>query len=143
MNRRRLLVTTSVLLSILVVSLVYLSSQGFWNESSNSAPDMIIHNGVILTMEQSPVQVEALAIQDEYIVAIGNENDILAPAGPTTQFIDLEGRTLLPGFIDAHSHHIGDRSYVNQSTSDEVIESVLSSGWTSISELFGESRTIG
>ena len=136
MNRRRLLVTTSVMLSILVVSLVYLSSQGFWNESPNSAPDIIIHNGVILTMEQSPVQVEALAIQDEYIIAVGTENDILATAGPTTQFIDLEGRTLLPGFIDAHSHHIGDRSYVNQSTSDEVIESVLSSGWTSISELF-------
>ncbi|UCH03814.1 MAG: amidohydrolase family protein, partial [Candidatus Thorarchaeota archaeon] len=67
---------------------------------------------------------------------LGNENDILAMAGPNTQFIDLQGRTLLPGFIDAHSHHIGDRSYVNQSTADEVIESVLSSGWTSISELF-------
>jgi predicted amidohydrolase YtcJ len=87
-------------------------------------------------MEQSPTQVEALAIQGEYIIAIGDENDILAMAGSNTQFIDLEGRTLLPGFNDAHSHHIGDRSYVNQSTSDEVIESVLSSGWTSISELF-------
>jgi len=97
---------------------------------------MIIHNGEILTMEESPAQVEALAIQGEYIVAIGEENDILAMEGPNTQFIDLEGKTLLPGFNDAHSHHIGDREYVNQSTPEEVIESVLSSGWTSISELF-------
>jgi predicted amidohydrolase YtcJ len=136
MKRRGLLVATSVVLALLLASLLYLASQGFWNETADSSPDIIIHNGEIITMEQSPAQVEALAILGESIVAVGNENDILAMAGSDTQFIDLEGRTLLPGFIDAHSHHIGDRSYVNQSTSDEVIESVLSSGWTSISELF-------
>jgi predicted amidohydrolase YtcJ len=87
-------------------------------------------------MEQSPAQVEAIAIEGEYIVAVGDETEILTLAGSNTQFIDLEERTLLPGFNDAHSHHIGDRSYVNQSTSDEVIESLLSCGWTSISELF-------
>ncbi|MFX0054409.1 MAG: amidohydrolase [Candidatus Hermodarchaeota archaeon] len=135
MNRRGLLLASFVILALLLASVLYLISQGFWNETSDS-PDIIIHNGEILTMEQSPVQIEALAIKGEYIVAIGDENAILAMAGPSTQFIDLEGRTLLPGFIDAHSHHIGDRSYVNQSTADEVIESVLSSGWTSISELF-------
>jgi predicted amidohydrolase YtcJ len=136
MKRRELLVATFVALTVLLVSLLYLASQGFWNQTTDSPPDIIIHNGEILTMEPSPTQVEALAIQGEHIVALGDENDILALAGSNTQFIDLEGRTLLPGFIDAHSHHIGDRSYVNQSTADEVIESVLSSGWTSISELF-------
>ncbi|MHA1950864.1 MAG: amidohydrolase [Candidatus Thorarchaeota archaeon] len=136
MKRRGLLVTTSVVLVLLVTSLLYLASQGFWNETTDSSPDIIIHGGGILTMEQSPTQVEALAIKGDYIVAVGDEIDILAMAGSNTQFIDLAGRTLLPGFNDAHSHHIGDRSYVNQSTSEEVIESVLSSGWTSISELF-------
>jgi predicted amidohydrolase YtcJ len=136
MKRHRLLVTTSIVLALFLASLLYLASQGFWNDTTNSSPDIIIHNGEILTMEQSPAQVEALAIKGEYIVAVGNENDILAMAGSNTQFIDLEGRTLLPGFNDAHSHHIGDRNYVNQSTSEEVIESLLSSGWTSISELF-------
>jgi predicted amidohydrolase YtcJ len=136
MRRRELLVTTLVVLAALLVSLLYLVSQGFWNQQTDHLPDTIIHNGAIITMEQSPAQVEALAIQGEYIIALGDENDILAMAGPNTQFIDLEGRTLLPGFIDSHSHHIGDREYVNQSTPEEVIESVLSSGWTSISELF-------
>ncbi|MFW9956158.1 MAG: amidohydrolase [Candidatus Thorarchaeota archaeon] len=136
MKRQRLLVTTCIALALLLASLLYLASQGFWNDMTNSSPDIIIHNGEILTMEQSPTQVEALAIKGEYIVAVGNENDILAMAGSNTQFIDLEGRALLPGFNDAHSHHIGDRNYVNQSTPEEVIESVLSSGWTSISELF-------
>jgi len=136
MKRNGLLVITSVVLLVLLASILYLASQGFWNETTDSSPDIIIHNGKIITMEQSPAQVEALAIKGEYIVAVGNENDVLALAGPNTQLIDLEGRTLLPGFIDAHAHHIGDRSYVNQSSSEEVIESVLSSGWTSISELF-------
>ncbi len=136
MKRRRLLGATSVVLGLLLASVLYLVSQGFWNITTDSSPDIIIHNGEILTMELSPAQVEALAIQGEYIIAIGDESDILAMAGPNTEFIDLEGRTLLPGFNDAHSHHIGDRSYVNQSTADEVIDSVLSSGWTSISELF-------
>jgi predicted amidohydrolase YtcJ len=134
MKRRGLIIAASAILAILLASLLYLVSQGFWNETTS--PDIIIHNGEILTMEQSPAQVEALYIQGEHIIAVGDESDILAMAGPNTQFIDLEGRTLLPGFIDAHSHHIGDRDYVNQSTPEEVIESVLSSGWTSISELF-------
>jgi predicted amidohydrolase YtcJ len=69
-------------------------------------------------------------------MAIGDEEDILAMAGENTDIIDLEGRTLLPGFIDSHGHHIGDRSIAGQSTAEEVIDSVLSSGWTSISELF-------
>ncbi len=136
MNQRRLFVATSVVLALLLVSLLYLASQGFWNETTDSSPDIIIHNGEILTMEQSPAQVEALAIKGEYIVAVGNESDILTMAGSKTEFIDLEGRTLLPGFNDAHAHHIADRSYVNQSSSEEVIELLLSCGWTSISELF-------
>ncbi len=136
MKRRELLVVTSFVLALLLASLLYLASQGFWNSTTDSSPDIIIHNGQILTMEQSPAQVEAIALQGEYIVAVGSESDILTMASANTQFIDLEGRTLLPGFNDAHSHHIGDRSYVNQSSSEEVIESLLSLGWTSISELF-------
>ncbi|MFW9809110.1 MAG: amidohydrolase [Candidatus Thorarchaeota archaeon] len=135
MTRRGLFLATSLVLTILLASLLYLGFQGFW-KTSETAPDIIFHNGIILTMEESPSQVEAVAIQGEYFVAVGDENDVLALAGPNTQLIDLGGRTLLPGFNDAHSHHIGDRSYVNQSTSDEVIDSVLSAGWTSISELF-------
>ncbi|MHA2212869.1 MAG: amidohydrolase [Candidatus Thorarchaeota archaeon] len=125
-----------IILTILLVSLVYLASQGIWNQQTHLSPEIVIHNGEIITMEQSPAQVEALAIQGDSILAIGDESDILALAGPNTHFIDLEGRTLLPGFIDSHAHHIGDRSYVNQSDAEESIDAVLSSGWTSISELF-------
>ena len=136
MKQRRLFVVVLVILMLIVGSLVYLVSLEFGNSQTNSSPDIIFHNGEILTMEESPTQVEAIAIRNESILAIGDENEILAMAGSNTHIINLEGRTLLPGFIDSHSHHLGDRNLVNQSTPEEVIESVLSSGWTSISELF-------
>ena len=49
--------------------------------------------------------------------------------------IFLGGRTILPGFIDSHSHWIGDRDRVGL-TADEVIAMALSYGWTTISEQF-------
>ncbi|MHA2428316.1 MAG: amidohydrolase [Candidatus Hermodarchaeia archaeon] len=136
MNQNRLHVIAAIIISFLLLSPAHLVLQGFGNRNVDLAPDMIIHNGTILTMEQSPAQVEAVAIQGEYILAVGDETDILAMAGSNTRIIDLGGRTLLPGFIDSHSHWIGDLNLVNQSTPEEAIETVLSSGWTSISELF-------
>ncbi|HEV3472841.1 MAG TPA: amidohydrolase family protein [Actinomycetota bacterium] len=49
--------------------------------------------------------------------------------------VDLEGVTVLPGFIDSHSHWIGDRDLVRQDVY-RAIDSALAQGWTSISELF-------
>jgi predicted amidohydrolase YtcJ len=105
-------------------------------------------------MEQSPSQVEALAIQGESILAIGNESDILAMAGQNTHVIDLKGRTLLPGFIDTHSHWISGRHWTgwlgerDPTTLEEAIESALRGGWTSVTEqavrqdLLDELRTL-
>jgi len=135
MTRRGLLMVTSLVLATLVVSLLYLGSQGIWNPS-DASPDIVFHNGVVLTMEEVPSQVEAVAIQGEYITAIGDENDILSLSGTNTQLIDLEGRTLVPGFIDSHSHWFHDLSWiVNISTTEEAVDTILKSGWTSVSEL--------
>jgi predicted amidohydrolase YtcJ len=87
-------------------------------------------------MEDSPSQVEAIAIRRGLISTIGDEDNILSIAGPDTQFIDLEGKTLVPGFIDSHCHWFHDLSFWNISTPAEAIETVLRSGWTSVSELF-------
>ena len=49
---------------------------------------------------------EALAVASDRIVAIGADRDILRLRGPGTRVIDLRGRTVLPGFTDAHTHPI-------------------------------------
>ena len=64
-------------------------------------------NGNILTMDTDNSVVQALASRGEIIEAVGTTETILALVGDDTVVIDLRGRTLLPGFIDAHGHFPG------------------------------------
>ena len=67
-------------------------------------PDMVILNAEVLTMDTSRPSAEAVAVARERILAVGDNKDIQALAGPDTQEIDGQGLTLLPGFIDSHIH---------------------------------------
>ena len=66
--------------------------------------ERIYLGGPIVTVNDTDEVVEALAISGEIIVAVGRESEIRALAGDETENIDLEGKALLPGFIDPHSH---------------------------------------
>jgi predicted amidohydrolase YtcJ len=68
------------------------------------AADLILSGGTILTMEAAQPRAEAIAIAGGCIVAVGSTAEVMAHAGPQTRHVDLQGRTLLPGFIDAHGH---------------------------------------
>ena len=68
------------------------------------APDLILHNGNIVTMEAKQPTAAAIAMQGERILAIGANDAILKTAGPKTKVIDLKGRTAIPGLIDTHIH---------------------------------------
>ena len=69
-----------------------------------SAPDLVVFNGKVITMDSKRPEAEALAIRGERIIAVGNSQEILALAGPDTEEIDLGGRTVIPGINDAHDH---------------------------------------
>jgi predicted amidohydrolase YtcJ len=64
-------------------------------------------NGTVLTMDGDSRVVEALATRGDRIEAVGSTEEIMALAGEGAEVIDLRGRTLLPGFIDAHGHFPG------------------------------------
>jgi len=66
--------------------------------------DTIFTNGNILTMDDCTPRTEALAIQFGRIYRIGKTSEIETLATSSTTIINLEGRTMLPGFIDAHNH---------------------------------------
>ncbi len=68
------------------------------------AVQTIIVNGNVRTMDPHFPRVEALAIQDGRIVALGSTAEIRALAGAATRTIDAEGRLVLPGFHDTHLH---------------------------------------
>ncbi|MCB1700145.1 MAG: amidohydrolase [Halioglobus sp.] len=64
-------------------------------------------NGTVLTMDAQNRVVEALATRADRIEAVGTTQEIMALAEEGAQVVDLGGRTLLPGFIDAHGHFPG------------------------------------
>ncbi len=77
--------------------------------------DTIYHNGSILTMAGSqPNYVEALAVNGGKIALAGSLDDALKIKGDTTTLVDLDGKAMLPGFLDAHSHYINSLLVANQ-----------------------------
>ena len=64
----------------------------------------IFFNGKIVTMNNKETMVEAVLIDGERIVKVGSKEEILNEKDENTELIDLDGKTMLPGFIDSHSH---------------------------------------
>ncbi|HEX4273723.1 MAG TPA: amidohydrolase [Bryobacteraceae bacterium] len=74
--------------------------------AASQAPDTILINGKIVTVDpQAPVR-QALAIRDGHITALGSTAEIRKLAGAKSKVIDLQGRTAIPGLIDSHMHAI-------------------------------------
>lgn len=68
------------------------------------APSHIFHNGKIVTVDPQFRIVEAMAVAEGRIVAVGTNDDIKRLAGTGTEQVDLRGKTVLPGLIDSHVH---------------------------------------
>jgi predicted amidohydrolase YtcJ len=105
------------------------------------AASVIFYNGQVLTMDENMTQAEALAIQDGTILAVGGNDDILALRNAGTQVIDLQGLTLLPGFIDGHTHILISPDRMGQTIYD-AMQVALSWGYTSVTEMVGEADYI-
>jgi hypothetical protein len=69
-----------------------------------SAADLVFHGGRVLTLDQRSTVAEAVAIAGEGILAVGRDADVLPLARPGARRLDLRGRTVIPGLIDAHAH---------------------------------------
>jgi predicted amidohydrolase YtcJ len=69
-----------------------------------TAPDLMLLGGKVITMDAADSVAEAIAIRAGKIAAIGNTADVRKLAGPATRVIDMRGRTVTPGLIDAHLH---------------------------------------
>ncbi len=64
-------------------------------------------NGDVLTMDARNSVVEAVSVRQDRIEAVGTTDEIMALVGDDTEVVDLRGRALLPGFVDAHGHFPG------------------------------------
>jgi predicted amidohydrolase YtcJ len=75
-------------------------------EDDSSAPDLILHNGKIVTVDDQFSIQEAIAIKDGKILTVGTDAEVTALAGGTTEQTDLGGKMVLPGFVDGHPHMV-------------------------------------
>lgn len=66
--------------------------------------DIILKNANVITMDSARPRAELVATEDVTIMAVGGENELESLTGQRTRIIDCEGRTLVPGFNDAHFH---------------------------------------
>ena len=69
--------------------------------------DTIYTNGEVVTVNDDQPSAEAVAVKDGIILAVGSEADVMTHRAPVTEVIDLDGRTMTPGFIDGHAHFNG------------------------------------
>lgn len=76
-------------------------------QAQANAPEQtttIFTNGNVLTVDDVFSEAEAMAVRGNRILAVGADHEVRAAAGADATIIDLEGKTVLPGFIDAHTH---------------------------------------
>jgi predicted amidohydrolase YtcJ len=88
-----------LILSILILGLVILSTG-----CKNTIAEKIFVNGTIITVDDANSIVQAVAVKDGKILVAGTNEEIKKRQGANTVVVDLEGKTLTPGFIDGHSH---------------------------------------
>src|SRR5256886_13505778 len=67
---------------------------------------LLLHHGVVTTLDRSNPTATAVAIRDGKFVRVGGDADVLTLAGTATRVRDLKGRRVLPGLIDNHLHII-------------------------------------
>ncbi|MDT7827536.1 amidohydrolase [Pricia sp. S334] len=93
-----------IILSLVCIPLLFACKSDGKQDRTATANCQVFHNGTIITMEgDRPEIVEAIVEQDGKIAFVGNLADAEKDF-PTAEKVDLGGRTLLPGFIDPHSH---------------------------------------
>ena len=96
---------------------------------------IVFRNGVLLTVDRNQPVAEAIAIRGEKIEAVGSEAEVLARLRPDTQVLDLGGRTLMPGFVDAHTHVLNDARSQGKSL-DQAQDMALRHGITTLGDLY-------
>jgi predicted amidohydrolase YtcJ len=126
----------------LVLAFTALALIGAKEQVQTAAPDVepavIYAGGPIITMTgNAPQTVEAIAVKDGKIVAVGRLAQVTYQAGKGARHVDLKGRTLMPGFIDAHGH-VG---YVGQNAGMAQLQPPPVGGVDSIAKLQVAVRT--
>jgi predicted amidohydrolase YtcJ len=98
--------------------------------------DVIFDNGTIITLEESLPLAEAIALRNGLIQAVGLSKEVLALRGSRTIVIDLQGKTLMPGFVDPHTHILNDAEAHLGLDLEEAQDLALKNGITTLADMY-------
>jgi predicted amidohydrolase YtcJ len=100
---------------------VTLLLQSAYSQAQGGADERILYHAKIFTADAQNPYAEAVAIRAGKIVAVGNLTEAAKSVSPNAERIDLDGKSLFPGFIDSHSHSIeGGLSLIGADATDKV-----------------------
>ncbi|MGD8456108.1 MAG: amidohydrolase family protein [Anaerolineales bacterium] len=99
------------------------------------AASIIFYNGTVLTIDDNFSMAEAVAIKGNKILAVGSDEEILDHQWENTITIDLQGKTLMPGFADGHNHFLSQN--MGRVNLEGAQEFALMYGYTSMTEMAG------
>ena len=95
--------------------------------------DLVLHNGLILTLDESGTEAQALAVRNGRVVEAGAERAILNKYSAARE-VDLRGAVVVPGLMDAHAHFVG---YARSLANVDLV------GTTSLEEVLEQTRACG
>ncbi|NIM15700.1 MAG: amidohydrolase family protein [Candidatus Aminicenantes bacterium] len=101
MNKRIYRFTFIIFLFVLVIGLA-----ASIQKKQTPVAELVLQNGKIITLDESSPEVEALAVYQGRILAIGTTKEIKPYVAKSTRIIDLKGKLAIPGFIESHGHFL-------------------------------------
>ena len=123
MKKLSLIVLISILLAVFGCTD---NSNRTETELENKFADLVLKNGFIATVDPNIGNVTAIAINDYLITATGDDQKIDEFIGPNTEVIDLDGRFVMPGFIEGHGH------FMSLGRSKQILDLNDVDGWEEI-----------
>src|SRR5262245_10111852 len=113
-RKRNLILVLSVMKRFLLLVALYailpfanLVDRLHAQEKAEELADLILHHAKVLTVDEKFTIAEAVAVKGERILAVGSDEAVLKLKGPKTKVIDAQGRNVLPGLYDSHTHPTG------------------------------------
>jgi predicted amidohydrolase YtcJ len=104
---------------LLLVTALVLTAGSLWSQDSSA--DRILFHAKVFTADPLNPYAEAVALRGDKILAVGNLPEVEKSVSATAERIDLDGKTLFPGFIDSHSHSIeGGLGLITADASEKV-----------------------
>jgi predicted amidohydrolase YtcJ len=108
-----------LLLTFFVAAFFSVAGSYVWAQESSG--ERILFHGKVFTGDPQKPYAEAVAIRGDKIVAVGSLHEVAGRVSPGAERLDLEGKSLFPGFIDSHSHSIdGGMSLISADASEKV-----------------------